>query len=74
MQINHQCYRIQKGLACDVKHRAKQSSIRKTVYHSRLLKTSGCGLQLLHRSYYFYYSSKFLITGDKLNPLNQQAM
>ena len=30
-------------------------------------------LQLDHGSCYFYYSSKFLITGDKFISLNQQA-
>ena len=42
--INDQCYRIQKGLACNAKPRAKHDSTMKIVQHSRLLKTSRCGL------------------------------
>ena len=38
--INDQCYGIQKDLLCNAKH----GSTKKVVHHSRLLKTSGCGL------------------------------
>ena len=41
---NDQCYRVQKGLPCNAKH----GSTRKVVHHSRLSKTSGCGLLCNH--------------------------